>query len=262
MEFYIYNYDITENTEKEELNSDFSLLDTDPEELAIQWSFGDMKLFTMMSEMELLTFQENSYYSKIINRGKKFSRWLASELIIEENLEKRVRILSHFISLAINLLDYDNYNGLMWFWEGYSSLTVKDLINPLLSKLPDKVLDAIKSLEQKLSFDNHMLVRTSEEAGLKQNRPVIPWLKPLRDQIEKIEEIEDDFILHPTSNTPMINFGKLWKLNDQINLFRECNDMAKLFIIDNKNPSAKRYEEFFQNKIEELSIILRFSNLN
>lgn len=69
-------------------------------------------------------FNKVGIVNKRNNKYQKVSRWAAASIVQEPNLKKRVRILSHFISILQHLKELNNFNAIFQIIGGLGNSSV------------------------------------------------------------------------------------------------------------------------------------------
>jgi len=208
---------------KEKVSGEISFGDLDPEEVAIHFSILDMEGLLQMRPDDLWDFHQENICQKIIQRGTKFSLWVASEIVKESNLDKRLQIYQQFLLMGIFFLEYDNFNGLMWLWLGLQSRSVERLALTR-DKLQASSKEAYKTLSDICGDPKCVPLKKLAARKLEQNRVVLPWFKLLDRAVTNIEVSYNDVVLHPQGGLPLLNFEKMWVYGEQIRYFYEFHD--------------------------------------
>jgi len=246
-ENYIY-YDEDEDEGKSPLiYGQFELLDLEPEFFAEQWSFMDMEDFQTVNRSDLWGYNPRSSWCQIITRGQRLARYISTEIVRKKELSERIQVMTHCIKIALTFLENDNYNGVMWFWEGIQNPSVKRLVKTM-SSLPDQAREIINYFDEKLCGDaKYQLLNNSMNNGLNQNRPVIPWIKLIQSCFDELETTQSDFILTPEHEQPLINLQKMWHLTQQLRSLNYYQLSVKHYIYENKSINRDVIRHYFQN---------------
>jgi len=229
--YYLFGGNELENELQDEergkklVEEEFSFLNFSAEDVAVQYSLLDMESFIQMRPDEFWDFHPENNCQKIIQRGVKFSQWIASEIVSEPLLEKRVEIMSRFVQIGQCMLEYDNFNGLMWVWLGLQSRAV-DRLTLTKEKLPEKIIEIMNTLAGICGDPKYGPLKNAAATQLKQNKVVIPWFKLLDRAVTNIEVSYNDVVLHPQGGLPLLNFEKMWVYGEQIRYFYEFYEMT------------------------------------
>uniref|UniRef100_A0A7S3D2F8 Uncharacterized protein n=1 Tax=Palpitomonas bilix TaxID=652834 RepID=A0A7S3D2F8_9EUKA len=112
--------------------SDWTLVDIDPIEVARQLCLMDQELYTAIHPKELL----NQAWSKkmknerspnvlrLIERFNMLSGFVTTEIVKRPQIGDRVRMISWFINIASRLLEFNNFNSAMAIIAGFSASPV------------------------------------------------------------------------------------------------------------------------------------------
>jgi len=112
---------------------DINLLDINPKILAEQITYFNLKSIENLDVSQFLlskdTGERGSRVALTLQRGQQLSLWVASEIVSVGHLKQRVLVLSKFMTLCLNLLRIQDYEGFFNIWEGLHMRGVKRLRN-------------------------------------------------------------------------------------------------------------------------------------
>jgi len=246
-ENYIY-YDEDEDEGKVPLTyGEFGLLDLESEFFAEQFSFMDMEDFQKINRRDLWQYNPRSSWAQLYIRGERFSQFIASEIVRKKDLNERVRVMTHCIKIALTFLENDNYNGVMWFWEGIQNPAIKRL-EKTKSHLPSQAQEIINYFDAKLCGDSKFqLLKTAMQNGLTEKRPVIPWIKLIQTSFDELESSQSDFVFVSERELPLLNIQKMWVLTQQLRFLYNYQLSAKHFLTENKSINREAIRLYIQN---------------
>uniref|UniRef100_A0A1I8FTV7 Rap guanine nucleotide exchange factor 2 n=1 Tax=Macrostomum lignano TaxID=282301 RepID=A0A1I8FTV7_9PLAT len=192
-------------------------LQLDPQEVAMRITTEDFNVFQRILPTHLVDWwHRKEKASKEINElsavTEKESNWPVSELTAEQNTNRRVRLLKHFLKVAQYCRQLNNLNTLMSLTLGLAK-SQNSQLNPAWEKLPKKYRDIWKSLEKLTDIRmNHSSYRQLFKSD-KFQAPAIPYLPILCKDLTAIRECNEQM------KDGLVNFEKLRLLAREVRGF-------------------------------------------
>jgi hypothetical protein len=198
----------------------FGFLDIKTRQIAEQWTLLDMRNFMSITRSEYVQIGKSSpNWEKMLRRGALISRWVASEVVQNVQMSKRVEVFRRFINVAIRFLEINNFNGAMCIWGGLNTVSVHRLTKTK-KKLPKQVLDIWNSLESNFSEENNFGgVRKATKKKLNNKEPVVPWFELINKARNSVSEYADYLPSALPTDPPLLNFSKIHLMGEQILTF-------------------------------------------
>jgi len=188
----------------------FDFVDLDPVDVAQQLTRIEYDAFKSIQESELyhLAWKSDDKLKvapnvcKLVERFNTVSYWVATEIVMQSSLKDRVTILKKFISVAENLRDMNNFNGVMEIIAGINMWAVTRLKNTW-EQLPRPSQESVEKLNDLMSTQTNY---KNYRAALKTVRmPVLPYLGIYLRDLTFMAENSD----HYDKSQGLFNFEKL-----------------------------------------------------
>lgn len=154
---------ISHHKTKEMIN----ILYISPIELARQWTLLDHSLIIKLTPEEIIENVKNPKNSEILSEiADHFNHstmWVAQQILRVENVKKRASVISYLIEIAEQLLELQNFQGLLAVMMGLSQVSISRL-HLTWKKVPSKVMKVFKNLQTLTSpFNNFAEFRKLSE---------------------------------------------------------------------------------------------------
>eukprot|EP01124_Arcella_intermedia_P034493 TRINITY_DN8562_c0_g1_i1.p1 TRINITY_DN8562_c0_g1~~TRINITY_DN8562_c0_g1_i1.p1 ORF type:complete len:652 (+),score=164.47 TRINITY_DN8562_c0_g1_i1:30-1958(+) len=191
-----------------------SILVFNPTEIARQLTLIDHQLFRDIPPIELLhkhfTKEDQSpALQKLANRFNQITGWVGTTIVMEPEMKRRRKLICHFIAIAAELLQLNNFAGLMAMFVGLTQCCVSRM-NLTWKSIPSNFMDKWVKLETLCSpLGNFRNLR-----NLHDNSPPPSVKAPtlfLKD-LTFIEEIETYLPLQGGLPCTHLNFNKLQQI--------------------------------------------------
>ena len=196
-----------------------SLLDYDPTEVARQLSLIESHLFQQISPKECLGQAWNKKNKEerapnIVELTKRFnqvSNWVATEILREEKLAARAKVLKRFIKVAAACREINSFNAVQEIVAALNSASVYRL-KLTWGQLKGKTEELWRRTQESLSKEANW--KKFREVLAQCDPPCIPYLGIFLSDLTFIEEGNPDSIVMEGVET--INFVKRRKVADVI----------------------------------------------
>ncbi|KAL0482907.1 hypothetical protein AKO1_014153 [Acrasis kona] len=209
-----------EEAEEEEENDDASpiipdswdgvtldVLEWSPKELARQLTLVEQEYFSRIQTRECINdnFEKRREskapnISRLVDHFNSTSRWIVATILREEDSERRVLLLQHFIELASELIDFHNYQSLMAVGAAFNNSALFRLSN-LWSQLDEEYIDIVEYMRELLDpskkFKNLRAAMESPDST-----PCIPYIGVIMSDLSAIESLYNELI------DELVNFNK------------------------------------------------------
>uniref|UniRef100_A0A6B2L781 Ras-GEF domain-containing protein n=1 Tax=Arcella intermedia TaxID=1963864 RepID=A0A6B2L781_9EUKA len=210
-------------TKKGLLGKGLSLRDLDPEDVAHYYTLLDVEGMQATTIEEFWDIFPDNNFQKLIERGKRFSLWVASEIVKEADPVRRVEVMYFVLKVASCMLELNNMNGVMWTWLGLNHKALEKL-NQTREKLPTAAKEIYSQVSKLCTFQKVLKeVTLTELKKVKDEKLkfVIPWFKSFERAFTNIEISYNDVVLHPEAGLPLLNYEKMFQYAQQINSFSQ-----------------------------------------
>eukprot|EP01127_Copromyxa_protea_P020437 TRINITY_DN6844_c0_g1_i2.p1 TRINITY_DN6844_c0_g1~~TRINITY_DN6844_c0_g1_i2.p1 ORF type:complete len:564 (+),score=83.30 TRINITY_DN6844_c0_g1_i2:244-1935(+) len=250
----------------------FDLSDLKPNQIADQWTLLDFKNFSQIQRSDFLSSTPSEHWNLMIKRSSVFTLWVASEIVQNLNITKRIEVIKKMVQIGMRFLENGNFNGLMCTWGGLNSVYVHRL-KKTRKKMPKQISEIWKSLDTKLSEEgNFRYLRNAMEKLVKSKEPMVPWFELVKKMRERLDEYED-FLLESepkpsekqeksevtekneksekqTQDQRVINFAKIFLIGEQILNFEEIQENNSCLNLE--NPQDSQADILIRNFLEHL----------
>lgn len=206
------------------------------QELAYHMTVYDWELFTAVPEYELIYQVFGRYkFGKttanldlFLRRFNEVQYWVVTEILLTQNLSKRVHLLRKFIKLASYCREYQNMSSFFAIVLGLSNIAVSRL-SQTWEKLPGKLKKMFSEFETIMDPSrNHRVYRLSIA---KMRPPIIPFMPLL---------MKDMTFTHEGNKTyydGLVNFEKMHMIAQTLRTVRCCRSVP--LNLDLPNSSVK-----------------------
>jgi len=213
---------------KELHSPSLSILDYHPLEVARQMTLIDHHLFVNIPPTELLhkSFEKpetSPNIHKIFDRFNKVTAWIATEITMEANLKQRVKLVSHFILIAVKLLSLRNFSGLMSIFIGLTQFCVSRM-QLTWKSLPQHLIDKWNRIEVLCSPGmNFKNLRQCHETS------TLPAVKSPSLFLKDIVSIEENqkFLTFDSKDGHKLNLWNIYKLQQLSKLLISISDAQR-----------------------------------
>ncbi|XP_051982647.1 rap guanine nucleotide exchange factor 2-like isoform X2 [Xyrauchen texanus] len=213
-------YYLKNNMETETLCSDVEAQEMQRESLVSLLSLSSMEIANQLSARNYLLFSSIEPTDYIVDLFKlrpqepptnlrnfeglvnQETFWVATEVVVESNLAKRVKIIKHFIKIALHCRDCKNFNSMFAIISGFNLAPVSRL-RSTWERLPGKYVKLLAELQDVFDPSRNM----AKYRNLLNKHNLQPPVIPLFPVIKK-----DLTFLHEGNNSKvdgLVNFEKL-----------------------------------------------------
>ncbi|MEE6466346.1 hypothetical protein FKM82_006922 [Ascaphus truei] len=210
-------------------------------DIALELTNFDWSLFNSVHEQELIYFTfsrqgkgENTLnLSLLLQRCNEVQLWVATEILLCNQLGKRVQLLKKFIKIAAHCKAQRNLNSFFAIIMGLNTASVSRL-SQTWGKIPGKFKKLFSELENLTDPSlNHKAYR---DAFKKMKPPKIPFMPLLLKDVTFIHEGNKTFLDN------LVNFEKLHMIADTVRSLRYCrNNQFGSDITQKEHQEAKFY---------------------
>ncbi|EFA76205.1 Ras guanine nucleotide exchange factor [Heterostelium album PN500] len=176
-------------------------------EIARQLTLIEASIF---GRIEANEFQEQSWSKEhlkhrspnimdLINRANKFSFWVASQILWQEEIADRVKVIEKFINIAKHLRDMNNFNSLMNIYAGLNQSSIIRL-KKTFAQLSPAATTTYAAIEKLMNTSGSY--KAYRQALKVATPPCLPYLPVILSDLTFMEDGNPDKIGH------MINFQK------------------------------------------------------
>jgi len=213
--YYIKNISISQQLVPEEISGELlreahvSLLQLTAAETATQLMVEDFTVFRQIEQTEYVDwlFQAKSKFGienleKFSNLVNKETLWVVSEIVGESNISKRVRMVKHFLKIAKQCKEAQNYNSMFAIVSGLNHTAVSRL-KQTWERVPEKYSKLLSDLNLIMDPSRNF----SRYRNMIKSEAVKPPLIPIYPMVAKDLTFID--IGNKTKVEGLINFEKL-----------------------------------------------------
>ncbi|GAM17522.1 hypothetical protein SAMD00019534_006970 [Acytostelium subglobosum LB1] len=176
-------------------------------EIARQLTIIEAGIFGRINPRE---FQEQSWSKEhlkplspnimdLINRANKFSFWVASQILWQEDVESRVRVIEKFLNIAKFLREMNNFNTALNIFAGLNQSSINRL-KKTFAQVSQPSLAIYTSLEKLMNSTGSY--KTYRQALKAATNPCLPYLPVILSDLTFMEDGNPDMIGN------LINFQK------------------------------------------------------
>ncbi|XP_059554273.1 rap guanine nucleotide exchange factor 6 isoform X5 [Myotis daubentonii] len=196
--------------------SQLSMLQLSTVELATQLSMRDFDLFRNIEPTEYIDdlFKLNSKtgnthlkeFENIVNQE---TFWVASEVLTESNQLKRMKIIKHFIKIALHCRECKNFNSMFAIISGLNLASVARL-KGTWEKLPSKYEKHLQDLQDLFDPSRNMAKYRNILSSQSMQPPIIPLFPVVKKDMTFLHEGNDSKV------DGLVNFEKLRMIAKEI----------------------------------------------
>ncbi|XP_072486070.1 rap guanine nucleotide exchange factor 6 isoform X6 [Notamacropus eugenii] len=196
--------------------SQITLLQLSTIEVATQLSMRDFELFRNIEPTEYIDdlFKLNSKtgnahlkeFENIINQE---TFWVATEILTESNQLKRMKIIKHFIKIALHCRECKNFNSMFAVISGLNLASVARL-RGTWEKLPSKYEKHLRDLQDLFDPSRNMAKYRNILSSQSMQPPIIPLFPVVKKDITFLHEGNDSKV------DGLVNFEKLRMIAKEI----------------------------------------------
>ena len=221
-------FDNLQNSLKKEIKLDICILDYDPIIFAEQLTSFQFCQFKSITEIELL----QQRYSKdqapnITSNSQHFNRlgaWILYQILTSNNLNKRVKILRHILSVCIHLYYLNNFNGVISIVAALNNSSIDRL--RVTWREAGRNVFILKESFANLTRDNYLLYRKQLQNI---SPPCIPFIGMFLTDLTYLEDGNANFL-----EDGSVNFsGKFTKISNAVSQILGFQDFHYSFDLDN-----------------------------
>ncbi|XP_053570113.1 rap guanine nucleotide exchange factor 5 [Bombina bombina] len=212
-------------------------------DISLELTNFDWSLFNSIHEQELIYFTfsrqgkgENTLnLSLLLQRCNEVQLWVATEILLCNQLGKRVQLVKKFIKIAAHCKSLRNLNSFFAIIMGLNTASVSRL-SQTWEKIPGKFKKLFSELESLTDPSlNHKAYR---DAFKKMKPPKIPFMPLLLKDVTFIHEGNKTFLDN------LVNFEKLHMIADTVRSLRYCrNNQYGNDIPQKEHQEAKFYTQ-------------------
>ncbi|KAL0607750.1 Rap guanine nucleotide exchange factor 6 [Plecturocebus cupreus] len=196
--------------------SQLSMLQLSTIEVATQLSMRDFDLFRNIEPTEYIDdlFKLNSKtgnshlkrFEDIVNQE---TFWVASEILTEANQLKRMKIIKHFIKIALHCRECKNFNSMFAIISGLNLASVARL-RGTWEKLPSKYEKHLQDLQDIFDPSRNMAKYRNILSNQSMQPPIIPLFPVVKKDMTFLHEGNDSKV------DGLVNFEKLRMISKEI----------------------------------------------
>eukprot|EP01124_Arcella_intermedia_P024911 TRINITY_DN4311_c0_g2_i2.p1 TRINITY_DN4311_c0_g2~~TRINITY_DN4311_c0_g2_i2.p1 ORF type:complete len:1018 (+),score=258.08 TRINITY_DN4311_c0_g2_i2:85-3138(+) len=224
----------------------WDLLALNSASFAEQWTILDMKNLREIQHYTVFHYKRKEW-QRMMERGKMLAEFVESRIVGEEEMEDRIKTISYFVQVALKFLAVNNFHALMFVLEALNAPNVVRLTKTF-SKLEDMepiAYEAFQKLKRLWTPEDFSFLKTSVSNQLQQlDEAVIPWLKVIDKDIEKLEMLQDFVFL---DETPLLNYEKMYGMALIKKLIINTQKSLHCFNIDEDHQNNSILQTLLQN---------------
>lgn len=225
------------------------------EDLAQQLAIHNFTLFKKIRPIEYLNqvwLKENNtsvHMQLFIDRSDKESYWVATEIVKETDLKKRIKLLSKFITAAVLSRDYQNFFSMFSIIAGLNMPPVQRL-KKTWEGLPEKVKKSWSELEKLIDPSKNM--KNFRDLLANAEGSIVPFLPIYLKDLIFMNDGNDSTI----GKNKMINFDKLRMMGNRVMDIARLGNASYVFRL---NPAIQNFIsmppiEKSMTKLKQLSL--------
>ncbi|KAM3821935.1 rap guanine nucleotide exchange factor 5 [Vipera latastei] len=223
---FVFQKDLTDTlipfAENEEIHQrSVKILGINTWDLALELTVFDWNLFNLVHEQELIYFtfsrqgsgKNTVNLSLLLQRCNEVQLWVATEILLCNQLCKRVQLVKKFIKIAAHCKAQRNLNSFFAIVMGLNTASISRL-SQTWERMPGKFKKLFAELESLTDPSlNHKAYR---DAFKKMKSPKIPFMPLLLKDVTFIHEGNKTFLDN------LVNFEKLHMIADTVRSLRHC----------------------------------------
>nr|KAF6448545.1 Rap guanine nucleotide exchange factor 6 [Rousettus aegyptiacus] len=196
--------------------SQLSMLQLSTIELATQLSMRDFDLFRNIEPTEYIgdlfkleSKTGNTHLKEFENIVNQETFWVASEILTESNQLKRMKIIKHFIKIALHCRECKNFNSMFAIISGLNLASVARL-RGTWEKLPSKYEKHLQDLQDLFDPSRNMAKYRNILSSQSMQPPIIPLFPVVKKDMTFLHEGNDSKV------DGLVNFEKLRMIAKEI----------------------------------------------
>ncbi|XP_053528725.1 rap guanine nucleotide exchange factor 6 isoform X8 [Artibeus jamaicensis] len=196
--------------------SQLSLLQLSTVELAAQLSMRDFDLFRNIEPTEYIddlfkleSKTGNAHLKEFEDIVNQETFWVASEVLTESNQLKRMKIIKHFIKIALHCRECKNFNSMFAIISGLNLASVARL-RGTWEKLPSKYEKHLQDLQDLFDPSRNMAKYRNILSSQSMQPPIIPLFPVVKKDMTFLHEGNDSKV------DGLVNFEKLRMIAKEI----------------------------------------------
>ncbi|CAF1117980.1 unnamed protein product [Rotaria sordida] len=269
--YYLKNNHLTETLVPDHLSHELlreariNFLQLDPLEICAQLTLRDFALFKSIQPTEYIDhiFKLKSLYGipqleKFLKLPNQEMYWTITEILRENNVIQRSKVIKHFIKIAKSCKDMKNFNSMFAIISGLDHKSVQRL-QSTWERVSDKYKKIFEELKSLLDLSRNMSVYRN----LLKNEFVVPPIIPMFPVCMK--DLTFIHLGNPTQDDGLINFEKLRMIAKEIrhitNMASSPYDISNMF--DSPTSHAQVFAGFgHQSMTDSIATIRRHQTGN
>ncbi|XP_063086628.1 rap guanine nucleotide exchange factor 6 isoform X2 [Cavia porcellus] len=196
--------------------SQLSMLQLSTIELATQLSMRDFDLFRNIEPTEYIddifkldSKTGNTHLKEFEDTVNQETFWVASEILTESNQLKRMKIIKHFIKIALHCRECKNFNSMFAVISGLNLAPVARL-RGTWEKLPSKYEKHLQDLQDLFDPSRNMAKYRNILSSQSMQPPIIPLFPVVKKDMTFLHEGNDSKV------DGLVNFEKLRMISKEI----------------------------------------------
>ncbi|XP_033617438.1 rap guanine nucleotide exchange factor 6 isoform X3 [Fukomys damarensis] len=196
--------------------SQLSMLQLSTIELATQLSMRDFDLFRNIEPTEYIddifkldSKTGNTHLKEFEDIVNQETFWVASEILTESNQLKRMKIIKHFIKIALHCRECKNFNSMFAIISGLNLAPVARL-RGTWEKLPSKYEKHLQDLQDLFDPSRNMAKYRNILSSQSMQPPIIPLFPVVKKDMTFLHEGNDSKV------DGLVNFEKLRMISKEI----------------------------------------------
>uniref|UniRef100_A0A8C2VWH5 Rap guanine nucleotide exchange factor 6 n=1 Tax=Chinchilla lanigera TaxID=34839 RepID=A0A8C2VWH5_CHILA len=196
--------------------SQLSMLQLSTIELAAQLSMRDFDLFRNIEPTEYIddifkldSKTGNTHLKEFEDIVNQETFWVASEILTESNQLKRMKIIKHFIKIALHCRECKNFNSMFAIISGLNLAPVARL-RGTWEKLPSKYEKHLQDLQDLFDPSRNMAKYRNILSSQSMQPPIIPLFPVVKKDMTFLHEGNDSKV------DGLVNFEKLRMISKEI----------------------------------------------
>uniref|UniRef100_A0A3B4DXL0 Rap guanine nucleotide exchange factor (GEF) 6 n=1 Tax=Pygocentrus nattereri TaxID=42514 RepID=A0A3B4DXL0_PYGNA len=186
--------------------SQISLLQLSTVEVAAQLSMRDFGIFRNIESTDSGTRGHLKQFEELINQE---TFWVAAEILREANTLKRMKIIKHFIKIALHCRECKNFNSMFAIISGLNLSPVSRL-RSTWEKLPSKYEKLFRDLQDIFDPSRNMAKYRNILSSQSVQPPIIPLFPVVKKDLTFLHEGNDSIV------DGLVNFEKLRMIAKEI----------------------------------------------
>eukprot|EP01124_Arcella_intermedia_P001745 TRINITY_DN10955_c0_g1_i1.p1 TRINITY_DN10955_c0_g1~~TRINITY_DN10955_c0_g1_i1.p1 ORF type:complete len:968 (+),score=224.27 TRINITY_DN10955_c0_g1_i1:3-2906(+) len=198
-------------------------------QIAKCWTDQDKSNFLKINRLEFIGKQIR-YWERMLKRANTFSRWVASFVVHQKQVQDRVLAYQHMLELIDQFLLLGNYNGCMAVWGGLHAVSVKRL-SKTISNITSKFHELLGSFKVRFSeTGNFSPLQAEMDKRMNQGEPLIPWFELINKNRNMV--LSRSSLLQDTDSScvNLVNFERIRLIGEMMLKFDKQQKLISLEI--------------------------------